>query len=66
MKRAQILAEVLAHLEAERFAPVTPRPSPSPNLAPITAAQAEANRQALEDALTCDPVVLAWLEREAS
>jgi hypothetical protein len=64
MKRAQILADVLAHLEAERFAPVTPRPSPE--LEPIMPAQAEANRQALEDALSGDPVVLAWLEREAS
>lgn len=72
MSRAEILAEVLAHLEAERFAPVAPRPPARPpaQLDPITPEQAAANRQALEDALSGDalsndPVVIAWIERKA-
>lgn len=62
MRRAEILAEVLAHLEAERFGPpVTPAA-----LAPITTAQAAENRQTLLDATSDDPVVVDFRERQAS
>ena len=64
MTRREIMAEVLAHLEAERFAPVVPRPTPE--LEPITPEQAARNLATLTDALSADPVVVAWVERGAA
>lgn len=65
MTRARILANILAHLEAERFAPVKPQRHRT-TLPPVTPEQAERNRQILADALSDDPVVVGWREREAS
>lgn len=58
MNRRQILAEVLAHLEAERFQPVAPRPKPT--LEPITAEQAAHNLRVLTDAIGSDPIAAAY------
>ena len=67
MNRRQILAEVLAVMEAERFAPVKPRtPEGLRAPEPITPEQAEANRAQLEAALSDDPVVVEWAERGAA
>lgn len=64
MTRHHILADVLAHLEAERFTHTPPR---GPAWAdPITPDQAAHNRQTLADALSDDPVVVAYTERLAS
>jgi hypothetical protein len=57
MTRRQILAEVLAHLEAERFAPGPRPPSMVANCdppEPITEEQAAVNRKRLEEALGDD------------
>ena len=62
MNRKQILADVLAVLEAERFMPVEPRPRPE--LEPITPEQAERNRSLLEDALSDDPYAAEWAARQ--
>lgn len=66
MTRRQILAEVLARLEAERFAPPRPEPPPcSPLPPPVTDADAASNARRLLEAIGDDPVVAAWAEREA-
>lgn len=67
MTRRDVLAEVLAVMEAERFAPVKPRtPERLRVPEPITPEQAEANRAQLEAALSDDPAVVAWVERGAA
>lgn len=67
MNRRQIMAEVLAHLEAERFAPVKPQPKPVPRgCEPITPEQAAENLAILTDAIGSDETVIAWRERGAA
>lgn len=61
--RAQILAETIARLEAERFQPMSPELPPA-ELPPITPAQARRNAQLLLDALDDDRALLAWVDRE--
>lgn len=60
-------AELVELLEVERFTPPPRRPrmvAEPPE--PITPEQAAHNRQVLLDALSDDPVVVAWRERQAS
>lgn len=64
MTRRQIMAEVLAHLEAERFAP-SPRPD-DPEPIGWTPEEQATHRATLEDTLSDDPVVVAWAERGAA
>lgn len=66
MSRRQILAEVLAHLEAERFRPPPrkPRTAHCEPPEPITDQQAAANRKALEEAIGSDAVVIEWRDNQ--
>lgn len=64
MTRAERMADLLAALEVERF--TAPTPTPRPELEPISAEQAAANRALLLDALSSDPVVVAWTEKRAA
>jgi hypothetical protein len=62
MSRARILADTIARLEAERYAPLPPRPEPE--LTGWTPEEQAEHRAILLDALSGDSVVVAW--REAS
>lgn len=67
MNRRAILAEVLAAMEAERFAPVRPQPKPVPRgCEPITPEQAAENLAVLADAVSGDETAIAWRERGAA
>jgi hypothetical protein len=69
MTRAEILTETLARLEAERFAGprrVRYAPTSEQTLPPVTEAQAMTNAHRLMDALSDDPMVVAWAEKETA
>lgn len=57
-------AELLEILEVERFAPQPERPEPE--LRGWTPAEQAEHRATLADALSDDPVVVAWAERGAA
>lgn len=63
--RAQILEATVARLEAERFQPMSPEPPPQ-GPPPITEAQARLNAQRLLEALSDDPVVVAFADTHTS
>lgn len=65
MTAAEIRAELVARLEAERFTAPQPRPQRWDE-DPVTPEQAAVNRQILEDALSGDVVLMAWRDRGAA
>jgi hypothetical protein len=72
MSRDEILAETIARLEAERYAPSprpveellhpTPTPGPAGGYHPVTAAEAAHNRAVLAAAVGDDTTLIAWRE----
>ena len=57
-------AKLVEALEVERYLPTPPRPQPEPR--GWTPEEQAEHRAALLDALSDDPVVVAWRERKAS
>jgi hypothetical protein len=68
-RRSDILAETLAHLEAERFSgPRRPEVQPAGGAAlqpPVTAGEAERNAALLLAAITDDDTLIDFYERTA-
>jgi hypothetical protein len=75
MSRAEILADTIARLEAERYAPLPPRPAHATDQGPSRRAvhnnpgaspvEAAANLRLLMEAVHGDAVVVAFSDREA-
>jgi len=57
MSRREILQDTLARLEAERYAPLPPRPRRAYHCEPLTPEQQAENRRILADAIGDDPHV---------